>query len=73
MAVCKHCRPGYDTGVSGGHMIIEDIFGYAHSTPDKIALWDRGQAVTYAEFAYWIGYARKEMLNTTCAPAASPY
>ena len=51
-------------------MIIEDIFGYAHSTPDKIALWDRGQAVTYAEFAHWIGYAREEMLKHKLRPGS---
>jgi len=51
-------------------MIIEDIFGYAQSTPDKIALWDRGQAVTYAEFAYWIGYAREEVLKHNLRPGS---
>src|SRR5579871_724746 len=55
-------------GISGGHMIIEDIFRYAHSTPEKIALWDRGQAVTYAEFAYWIGHARDELLKHDLRP-----
>src|SRR5690348_7054148 len=50
-------------GGSGGNMIIEDVFRYAHSTPEKIALWDRGQAITYAEFAYWIAHAREEILK----------
>src|SRR5579872_983912 len=54
----------------GWPMIIEDIFGYAQSTPEKIALWDRGQAVTYAEFAHWIRHAREKLLKHDLRPGS---
>ncbi len=51
-------------------MIIERIFEHAHSTPEKIALWDRGQAITYGEFAYWIDHSREYFLTQNLRPGS---
>ena len=51
-------------------MIIEDVFRFAHSTPEKIALWDRGQAIRYREFAYWIAEAREFFLAQGVEPGS---
>ena len=52
-------------------MNLETIFRYAHETPGNAAIFERGQRVTYREFAFWIDWARRYLEQQAIPPGTT--